>query len=131
MAQISGILGDVSLDGTALTRVTEWTINETVNLIGESHSDSAGWDEQTMGNKSWSGTITVEADSGCVPLALNTAMDAGTALAFIGTAFTSKEYSGNIKLSGLQNFTVDVTGGTLEKFTFGFNGHGALTKPTV
>ena len=129
--QVSGKDGDLSLGGAALANIRRFTINYESDLHGHAHSDSAGWDEQTQGIQRWSGEVEIEADQGKVPSAIAAAIAAGTAIAIDAIAFTGSSYTGNVKLSGLPDFEVDVTGGAVETFTFPFAGHGALTLPTV
>jgi hypothetical protein len=129
--QVSGKGGTVSLDGGALENLLRFTLNFEIDQHAGAHSDSDNWEENVGGVRRWSGTITVQADEGKVIAAINTAMLADAALAFIGTAYTAVTYSGNIKVSAINDIGADAQAGTVEEHTYPFVGHGALTPTTT
>jgi hypothetical protein len=129
--QVSGKDGDLSLGGNALANIRRWTITYESDLHGHAHSDSEGWDEQTQGIQRWSGEVEIEANEGKVPAAVAAAIENGSLIAIDAIAYPGASYTGNIKLSGIPDFEVDITGGTVETFTFPFAGHGKLTLPTI
>ena len=126
MATVSGKDGDLSLDAE-IEKVLSWNISYKIEQHGAAHSDSEGWKEHTGGIKEWSGSAILQADSGKVPTSVNTAMLADTAMAFVGTAYTGSEYSGNVKITSIDDIGADVTTGAVENITINFVGHGALT----
>ena len=130
-AQISGILGDVSLDGTAVENVTDWSIDSSIDEAAAAHSDSSGWKERTTGAKDWTGEFTMQADVGKVLAAAWTAYSAGTAVAFVGTATTAVTWSGNVKLLGITGVIADTNTGDAIAHVWAFGGHGALTPTTT
>jgi len=126
MATVSGKLGNVSLDAE-IEKVLSWTLSYEIDQHAAAHSDSDGWEENTGGIKRWSGSAVIQADSGKVPTSVNTAMLADTAMAFVGTAYTSVEYSGNVKITSITDIGADIITGAIENITVNFVGHGELT----
>lgn len=123
---VSGKDGDVSLNA-AIEKVLRWTLSYEIDLHAAATSDSDGWEESTAGIKRWSGSLTFQADQGKVPASINTAMLAGTAMAFTGTAYTGVEYSGNVKIQAINDIGADIQSGVVEEITVPFVGHGELT----
>ena len=125
---VSGKLGKVSADAATLENLLRWSMTYEIDQHASPDSDSDGWDMNVGGIKRWSGSLTVKADEGQLIAALDTAMTDDVAVAFIGTAYTGKTYSGNIKLSNIADIGADVQAGTVEEITYNFVGHGALTR---
>jgi hypothetical protein len=129
--QISGINGNVSMDGAEVENILNWSITVESDVQKANHSDSSGWEEGVPGVKRWSGEFTIQADQGKLLSALWTAFNTGASMAFIGTAFTAVTYSGTIYLTGPAGVGADIQNGTVEEHTWAFEGSGALTPTTT
>ena len=129
MGHVSGRDGDLSLAGAELAHVVGWSIDWTVDTFKGAHSDSDNWKETVAGNMEWGGSVTVEADEGGIPAALEAAIIAGAEVAFDGEAYTGNHYTGQVVLGGATNIGAAVQGGEVEEITYPFEGSGVLTIP--
>jgi len=129
MGHVSGRDGDLSLVGSELARVVGWTLDWTVDINKGAHSDSDNWKEAVAGNMEWGGSVTVEADGGTVPAALEAAIIAGEEVDFDGEAYTGNNYTGKVVLGGATGIGAPIQGGEVEEVTYPFEGSGKLTIP--
>lgn len=129
--QVSGIDGNVSVDGTEIENVRMWTINLEFDEHGHAHSDSSGWEETTVGVARWDGEFMIEADEGKLTSALWTALSTRATATFSGTSYTGQTYSGSIKLLGVPEIGANIEDGTVLTHTWRFKGSGALTPSTT
>lgn len=71
----SGNTGTLEIDGTAVSRLLNWSCEVAVEQKKRTHSDSAPWPRRDNTNRDVTGTFTVECGSaGAVPSAIASAI---------------------------------------------------------
>lgn len=125
MSTVSGNDGVVKVGGSALAKVTAWTVTRNANMERDDGMGEA-WQSDKAGKKRWTASITMLYDDGGD--ALEVGEEGSATLYPAGTAVGKKYYSGNFVVSEVghpQDQDSRVTQ------TIQVSGQGALSETTV
>jgi len=123
MAEISGKAGEVTIDGTTVAGIKEWTLDISADALETTDLGDSGHRTYIAGLDGWSGSFTGPRD--------------GTEAASIGSSVSlvlklsqtsGQQYSGTAIITGIHP-SVSVDG--VAMITYDFQGTGALTAPTA
>lgn len=127
MGVLSGIEGHVQNAGSAISRVGEWSIDRTAEIVAKYGSNLAGGPIQAPGNYDWSGSYKA---SGPVP-----ALKPGDLFQFVGVLEGTNNKGYQSGASGTIVDSIEVRWNqetaALIDHTVGFSANGALTPGTV
>lgn len=129
MAKYTGNAGDVTVGGTTMAEVRQWSLNTAIATANNA-AKGDDWETHSVGRKNWSAAITCLFDSASAQQLLMVAGYTATLVLRAGTAAGNPTFAGSGVVTSVVRESPEDSAQEL-LLTLTIQGTGALTRGTV